>query len=228
MVARVIARPQRARQSPPREQHQFLPVVTSSSAPRLSCPHPTRVPWARRLTFPLPEAQLDRFALRAALGYPALEEEIAIVAAQRHAHPLEALGSAISLDDLRLLQQATEDVYVDDLILTWIVSLVRATRQVEGVANGASVRGSLALERIARARALLHGRPYVVVEDVEKLFLPVIGHRLMLTTSFYAETRTLGREAALELVRGRCLALAPAPEPDWDRAHPDPAAAPSG
>ena len=188
----------------------------------------TENPIEQEGTFPLPEAQLDRFALLTALGFPALEEEIAIVAAQRHTHPLGGLAPAISADDLRLLQEATEDVYVDELILSWIVSLVRATREVEGVANGASVRGSLALERIARARALLHGRPYVVVEDVEKLFLPVIGHRLMLTTSFYAETRTLGREAALELVQARCLALAPAPEPDWDRAHPDPAAAASG
>ena len=220
----------------PKTQSALLEAMAERQVTVDGVTHPLPVPFLviatenpieQEGTFPLPEAQLDRFALRAALGYPALEEEIAIVAAQRHAHPLEALGSAISLDDLRLLQQATEDVYVDDLILTWIVSLARATRQVEGVANGASVRGSLALERIARARALLHGRPYVVVEDIETLFLPVVGHRLLLTTSFYAETRTLGREAALDLVKARCLALAPAPEPNWDRAHPGSATAPS-
>ena len=102
----------------------------------------------------------------------------------------------------RELQRAVEDVYVDELLLRWIVELVRATRDVEGVALGASVRGSLALERTARAWALLHGRDHVVPEDVERLFLPVLGHRLLLTPSFLAETRALGRDEALERDQG--------------------------
>src|SRR5206468_8797103 len=106
-------------------------------------------------------------------------------------------------------------IYVDELILRWIVELVRATRHVEGVAVGASVRGSLTLERTARAWALLHGRAHVVPEDVELLFLPVLGHRLLLTASFLAETRALGRADTLARIRERSFELAPPPTPDW-------------
>jgi MoxR-like ATPase len=167
-------------------------------------------------TFPLPEAQLDRFAMRVRLGYPREDEEISIVVAQRHGHPIDHIEPVVSADELRALQRAVEDVYVDELILRWTVQLVRATREVEGVAIGASVRGSLTLERSARAWALLKGRGYVVPEDIERLFLPVLGHRLLLTTSFLAETRVLARDEALELIWKRCLELAPPPAPAWD------------
>jgi MoxR-like ATPase len=176
----------------------------------------TENPIEQEGTFPLPEAQLDRFALQAGLGYPQEDEEIAIVRSQRHGHPLDALEPVVSADDVRALQRGVEDVYVDDLLLRWIVELVRATREVEGVSTGASVRGSLTLERTARAWALLHGRTHVVPEDVELLFLPVLGHRLLLTASFLAETRALGREEALGRIRERSLELAPRPGPDWD------------
>jgi MoxR-like ATPase len=176
----------------------------------------TENPIEQEGTFPLPEAQLDRFALQTALGYPTEEEEVSIVVAQRHGHPLTALGPVISADEVRALQRAVEDIYSDDLIVRWTVDLVRATRTVEGVAVGASVRGSLTLERTARAWALLHGRTHVVPEDIELLFLPVLGHRLLLTASFLAETRALGRDEALGRIRARCLELAPPPGPDWD------------
>jgi MoxR-like ATPase len=176
----------------------------------------TENPIEQEGTFPLPEAQLDRFALQTALGYPNEDEEMSIVVAQRHGHPLDELTAVVSADEVRALERAVEDIYVDELILRWIVELVRATRRVEGVATGASVRGSLTLERTARAWALLHGRAHVVPEDVELLFLPVLGHRLLLTASFLAETRMLGREEALGRIRARCLELAPAPAPDWD------------
>jgi len=176
----------------------------------------TENPIEQEGTFPLPEAQLDRFALRSALGYPHEDEEVSIVLAQRHGHPIEQLRPAVSTDDVQLLQRATEHVYIDELVLRWTVELVRATREVEGVALGASVRGSLTLERTARAWALLQGRDHVVPDDVEKLFLPVLGHRLVLTTAFLAETRGLGREAALTQIRDRALELAPPPAPGWD------------
>jgi MoxR-like ATPase len=168
-------------------------------------------------TFPLPEAQLDRFVLRTALGYPTEEEEVSIVAAQRHGHPIDELEPALTADELRTLQAAVESVYVDDLVLQWVVRLVRATREIEGVAIGASVRGSLMLERTARAWALLHGRDHVLPEDVEWLFLPVLGHRLVPTAAFMAENRAAGRTQLLEQIRGRALELAPPPAPDWDR-----------
>jgi MoxR-like ATPase len=167
-------------------------------------------------TFPLPEAQLDRFVLRTALGYPTEDEEVSIVSAQRHGHPLDELEPVLTGDELRALQSAVEDVYVDELVLQWIVQLVRATRAIEGVAIGASVRGSVMLERTARAWALLHGRDHVVPEDVEWLFLPVLGHRLALTSAFIAESRTRGRAELLEQIRRRALELAPPPAPDWD------------
>ncbi len=164
-------------------------------------------------TFPLPEAQLDRFAMRVRLGYPREDEEVSIVAAQRHGHPIERLQPVVGPEELSALQRAVEDVYVDELVQRWTVQLVRATREVDGVAIGASVRGSLALERSARAWALLQGRGYVVPEDIERLFLPVLGHRLLLTASYLAETRTLAGDEALDAIRERCLELAPAPAP---------------
>jgi len=168
-------------------------------------------------TFPLPEAQLDRFVLRTAFGYPTEHEEVSIVIAQRHGHPIEELEPVLSVDELRLLEAGVEDVYVDELLLQWIVQLVRATREVDGVAIGASVRGSLMLERTARAWALLHGRDHVTPEDVDHLFLPVLGHRLVLTSSYLAENRAQGRTELLEQIRLRTLELAPPPSPDWDR-----------
>jgi MoxR-like ATPase len=180
----------------------------------------TENPIEQEGTFPLPEAQLDRFTLRSRLGYPGREDEIGIVMAQRHGHPLATLEPCVSADDVRRLERAVEDVYVDQLILDWTVDLVRATREVEGVAVGASVRGSLMLERTARAWALLHGRDHVVPEDVEQLFLPVLGHRFLLTASYVAETRAAGRDEALRRIRDRCLELAPVPAPAWDVADP--------
>jgi MoxR-like ATPase len=168
-------------------------------------------------TFPLPEAQLDRFVLRTAFGYPSETEEVSIVLAQRHGHPIEELEPVSTVDDLRALAAGVEDVYVYDLLLQWIVQLVRATRTVDGVAIGASVRGSLMLERTARAWALLHGRDHVTPEDVDRLFLPVLGHRLVLTSAYLAENRARGRAELLEQIRLRALELAPKPSPDWDR-----------
>ena len=167
-------------------------------------------------TFPLPEAQLDRFAMRTGLRYPHEDEEVSIVLAQRHGHPIEDLGAVIDVPELQELQRAVEDVYVDELLLRWIVELVRATRTAEGVALGASVRGSLTLERTARAWALLQGRGYVTPADVERLLVPVVGHRILLTASYLAETRALGREEALAQVMSRCLKLAPPPASGWE------------
>ena len=167
-------------------------------------------------TFPLPEAQLDRFFLKTELGYPGIEDELRIVEEQRSGHPLKRLQPVTTVDELRQLQQAIEDVYIDDLLRRWIVELVRTTRELDVVAIGASVRGSLALERAARAWALLDERAYVVPEDVERLFVPVLVHRLVFTPGFLAEARRLGRAAAADEIRRRCLAVAPRPQPDAD------------
>ena len=176
----------------------------------------TENPIEQEGTFPLPEAQLDRFFLKTALGYPAVDEELLIMREQRHGHPLRDLEPVVSAEEVDGLRAATEAVYVSEVLERWIVSLVRATRDVDGVELGASVRGSLALDQTARAWALLHGRDYVTADDVDRLFLPVLGHRLVLTPQFLVETRELSRDDALERIKDACLALAPRPEPDWD------------
>jgi len=176
----------------------------------------TENPIEQEGTFPLPEAQLDRFTLRSRLGYPGRDDEIGVVLRQRHGHPLDALEPRVSADDVAELLRATEDVYVDRLLVDWTVDLVRATRVVDGVAVGASVRGSIMLEHTSRAWALLHGRDHVVPEDVDALFLSVLGHRLILTASYVAESRALTRDEALATIKERCLEIAPPPAPGWD------------
>jgi len=160
--------------------------------------------------FPLPEAQLDRFFLKASLGYPQAAEELEIVQAQRHEHPLTSLTASITVAELRALQHAVEDVYIDPLLQRWVIDLVRATRELPGVRIGASVRGSLALERGARALALLRGRDHVQPADVERLLEPVLSHRLLLEHAYAVDGGGGGAETSL---LERCLERAPRPGP---------------
>jgi MoxR-like ATPase len=171
----------------------------------------TENPIEQEGTFPLPEAQLDRFFLRTALGYPGEDDEVRIVEQQLRAHPLSRLLPVLRVDDVNVLRDAVHDVYIDPVVRRWVIRLVRATRVVEGVAIGASVRGSLALERAARAWALLGGREFVTPVDVEELFLPVVMHRIVFTPSFVAEAREIGWTEAAARFRQRCLELAPRP-----------------
>jgi len=164
-------------------------------------------------TFPLPEAQLDRFFVKTALGYPTLEDELQIVLDQQaEQHPLDSLGAVVTTAEVAQLQEAVRTVYVDELLRRWIVELVRSTREVEMCNIGASVRGTLALERAARAWALLDEREYVVSDDVEQLFVPVIAHRVSFRPAFRAQARRTGWDDALTDFRDACLRLAPAPE----------------
>jgi MoxR-like ATPase len=167
-------------------------------------------------TFPLPEAQLDRFLLRTALGYPDADDERRILDEQRHGHPLRLLEPVITVEEVQELKKASQAVYVDDLIKRWIVELVRATREHEAVAIGSSVRGSLALERAARGWALLSDRSYVVPDDIDQLFVPVLMHRVVFRPAFLAEARRSSWQLAAEQFRDACLADAPRPvaEPD--------------
>jgi MoxR-like ATPase len=162
-------------------------------------------------TFPLPEAQVDRFFLKASLGYPGTQNELRIIRDQRDEHPLASLEPVVGVTEIGVLQQAVKEVYVDDLIQDWIVRLVEGTRTLDGVLIGASVRGSLALERAVRAWALLAGRSYVVPSDVETLLVPVLGHRIVFTPAFLAEARRTGPGAALATFTERVLASTPPP-----------------
>jgi MoxR-like ATPase len=165
-------------------------------------------------TFPLPEAQLDRFFLRTSLGYPTLDEEVRILDDQLHGHPLAQLEPVVTRHEVEALFASVEDVYVDPLLKRWIVELVRATRELDLVEVGASVRGSLALERGVRALALLHGRSFGTPEDVEALFLPVIAHRLVVAGDVLLED--VPEAEVQRRIWEHCLARAPRPEPGWD------------
>jgi MoxR-like ATPase len=178
----------------------------------------TENPIEQEGTFPLPEAQLDRFFLRTSLGYPDEDEEVRIVQDQRGGHPLDALRAVVGLAEVIELQRAVDAVYVDPIVQRWIVALIRATRAVEFVSLGASVRGSLALERATRAWALAHGRDHAEPDDVQQLFAPVVAHRLLLEPEFLSETDIDADEIGRR-VWARCLELAPRPEPEWDRAR---------
>ena len=175
----------------------------------------TENPIEQEGTFALPEAQLDRFFLRTSLGYPDADDEVQILDDQLHGHPLTRLRPAVTLDDLDVLSTAVEDVYVDPLLKRWIVDLVRATRTLDLVEVGASVRGSLALERAARAWALLHGRSFASPDDVETLFAPVIGHRLVLAPELVVEG-DVSQDEAVARVFAASLERAPRPQPEWD------------
>jgi MoxR-like ATPase len=179
----------------------------------------TQNPIEQEGTFPLPEAQFDRFTIRARLGYPPTDAEVQIVEEQRHAHPLGSLREVLTTDDLLAIRAATEDVYVDRVIIRWLVDLVRATRELEDVSVGASVRASLALDRVARAWALMDGRSYVSPADIEHLFLPVVGHRLVFEPFTVAAEGRADDELLLERVKAECLQLAPVPELAWDGAR---------
>jgi len=174
----------------------------------------TENPIEQEGTFPLPEAQLDRFLLRTSLGYPDAKDEVRILDEQRYAHPLTRLEPVVTLDDLAVVETGVMDVYVDELLKRWIVDLVRATRELDLVQVGSSVRGSLALERCARAWALLHGRNFVTPEDVEELFVPVIGHRLILDPMLLVD-EDISRDDAVRRVLALCLERSPRPRPDW-------------
>lgn len=134
-------------------------------------------------TFPLPETQLDRFIMRVNIGYPSAADEVKIIDNQQFNHPIQDLKPVASGVDLENLQNAVKEVFVDDSIKQYIVTLVGATRNHAAIYLGASPRGSLALFRTAQARALLLGRDYVLPDDVKALAEPVLAHRLVVRLS---------------------------------------------
>jgi len=134
-------------------------------------------------TFALPEAQLDRFMLRLRLGYPLAVEEIVILDEQKRSHPLDELTVVCSNEELREMQAAVREVYVDSSVSEYIVRLVNGTRNHADVYLGASPRGSIALYRASQAYAGLLGRDYVIPDDVKALAEPCLAHRLIIKTS---------------------------------------------
>jgi len=134
-------------------------------------------------TFPLPEAQLDRFLMRMSLGYPSPADEIRILEAQQHVHPIETIEQVVDSPELLDMQEQVKEVYVHDAIKEYIVALVGATRKHGDVYLGASPRGSLTLYKTGQARAALQGRDYVIPDDVKALAQVTLAHRLIVNPS---------------------------------------------
>lgn len=130
-------------------------------------------------TFPLPEAQLDRFLLRVRMGYPSLMNEVSILELQQREHPLEKLMAVIEGKEIMAAIKAVREVYVSPAIKRYIVDLTNRTRQSDDVYLGASPRGSLALFRTGQALAAMLGRDHVLPDDIQKMAVPVLGHRII-------------------------------------------------
>ena len=134
-------------------------------------------------TFPLPEAQLDRFLMRIGLGYPDFGEELAVIEQQERVHPIDGLEPVAGPQDIVALQQAAKEIYVDQVVREYIVHLVESTRSHRDVALGASPRASLGLFRASRALALVQDRDFVIPDDIKDLAPSVIAHRIILSPS---------------------------------------------
>jgi MoxR-like ATPase len=131
-------------------------------------------------TFRLPEAQLDRFLLRVRLGYPNAEDEIEVLDRQQFTHPLDALKSVVSTDEVIDAQKAIQSVFIAPAVKSYIVDIVQGTRSHPQVYLGASPRGSLALYRASQARAAMQKRDYVLPDDVKDLAIPTLSHRIIM------------------------------------------------
>ena len=147
-------------------------------------------------TFPLPEAQLDRFLLRIRLGYPSKYDEIQVLDRQQFRHPIEELKSVVTVDELFAAQEAVKAVYVAAAVKEYIVELSNHTRSHADVYLGASPRGSLALHRTAQARAAIQGRDYVLPDDIKALALSALAHRVILGPA--ARLRDLTAESVVQ------------------------------
>ncbi len=147
-------------------------------------------------TFPLPEAQLDRFLLRIRLGYPSKYDEIQVLDRQQFRHPIEELKSVVTVDELFAAQEAVKAVYVAVAVKDYIVELSNHTRSHADVYLGASPRGSLALHRTAQARAAIQGRDYVLPDDIKALALSALAHRVILGPA--ARLRDLTAESVVQ------------------------------
>jgi len=148
-------------------------------------PHPfmvlaTQNPIEYEGTFPLPEAQLDRFLLHLQLGYPSISDEIRILENQKIQHPIETIEAVVSNEEILDAIEAVKEIYVSDAIKRYIVDITTQTRQSGDVHLGASPRGSLALFRTGQARAALRGRDHVLPDDIKALAVPVLGHRIII------------------------------------------------
>jgi MoxR-like ATPase len=181
--------------APPRTQSALLEcmqerqVTVENETFKLSKPFivlATQNPIEYEGTYPLPEAQLDRFIMKISIGYPSFKDEVAILTNRIERKSDEVkIEKVASAKDVLYLQEMVENVYVSDEIKEYIVRIVTATRKAPEVEVGASVRGSLALLKLSRARALMQGRDFVIPDDVKYVAIPALRHRLILKPEFW-------------------------------------------
>lgn len=147
-------------------------------------------------TFPLPEAQLDRFMMNISLGYPKAADEMRILDTHQHHHPLEDLAQIMTAEELTIIQQQVRSIHVDPSIREYIVAIANETRKHSNIYLGISPRGSLALFRCVQALAAMHGRNYVIPDDVKLLAKPTLAHRIIVTPA--ARVRSITSTAILD------------------------------
>jgi MoxR-like ATPase len=191
------------------EEHQITVDGVSKPLPDPFIVMATQNPIEYEGTFPLPEAQLDRFLMNIALGYPSPAEEVQILERQQRVHPIETIGQVLSAENLLAIQRQVREIRIDREIREYIVALVGATRQHQNVYLGASPRGSLALFRTAQARAILEGRDYVIPDDVKRLVKSALSHRLIIAPA--ARVRGITPDAVLDEIIGQV----PVPGGPW-------------
>ncbi len=171
------------------QERQVTVDVETMALPRPFLVLATQNPIELEGTFPLPEAQIDRFLMRLALGYPSKEDENAILLRYEREDPLDMLSPVIEADDLLSMQEQVRTVLVEESVREYIVDVARSTREHEAVELGVSPRGTLALYRTAQALAAIRGRGFVIPDDVKYLAPPVLTHRIIISP----QTRLRGR-----------------------------------
>ena len=139
----------------------------------------TQNPIDQEGTFPLPEAQLDRFLMRLSMGYPSMEDEERLLGRLQKSHPIDEIQPVVSAAEWQAAQEATRDIVVDDKVRRYLLEIVHGTREHDDVALGGSPRAGIALYRAAQAHAALAGRSFVTPDDVKRLVQPVLAHRLI-------------------------------------------------
>ena len=180
------------------EEHQVTVDGITHPLPKPFMVLATQNPIEYEGTFPLPEAQLDRFLLRVRMGYPTPSEEIRVLNGQQLRHPIEALKPVVKVKELLNAIESIRKIYVSPAIERYIVDLVGRTRQSGDVYLGASPRGSLALFRAGQARAALQGRDFVLPDDIKALAIPVLGHRIIVSPA--ARLRELSADRIVQEV----------------------------
>ena len=187
------------------QEQQVTVDLETLSLPRPFLVIATQNPVELEGTFPLPEAQLDRFLLRVKLGYPSEDEERTILSRFQQDNPLDNLTSVVEAKELLELQKLCRQVYIDDSIRKYVVAITRATRTYQGIELGASPRASLGLHLASQALAALRGRNYVIPDDVKYLAVPTLAHRLI------AKTEARLRGHSLEDIVNEVVSTIPVP-----------------